>query len=456
MDVQPQEPEGKKTVTYLVTGANRYIRVMSVFGTYTDPCSSGLGFGICCRLIDEFLQTRPQSESLHLLFSTRDKRKSEDTLNRLNAHFQKTLKEADARMPGASLLLEPRVKLEGVLVDLTKLLTVKALAQQLLKRGQRLDGVVWNAGIAGWLRLSWLHAFRDILMAPIESTTYPEYMVCDVGALAPRQLGGYGKVHTFEEPRLGQVFTANVFGHYMLTHWLSPLMDADTRIVWISSISALSEAFDVKDLQCFAAERAYEGSKRLSDLLVLTSELPAAEKVMNDYLPSKKGASRPKMYSVHPGVVATSISGLNAFISIFMLAALYFVRWIGSPWHPITPYKGAISAVYALLSPDSQLPHLEVTEGKGKWGSSCSVTGEERVARTEVEGWGYTGVVDAKEPAGVVRARRPKYQGPVTKESRGEFEKLGLEVWGKMEELRKEWEGRLGRIDADEVDSADA
>lgn len=346
--------------------------------------------------------------------------------------------------------------LEGVLVDLTKLITVKALAQQLLKRQQRIDGVVWNAGLAGWSRLDWLKAIWQICTRPVQATTYPEFMVCDVGALAPRQLAGYGKVHAFEEPRLGQVFTANVFGHYMLTHWLSPLMGADSRVVWIGSISSLKETFDPQDLQGITANMAYEGSKRLTELLVLTSELPSTSKHVDSFLPRSSSApARPKMYLAHPGVVQTSISGLNAFISIFISIVLYLVQWAGSPWHPISPYKGAISAVYALLSPSSQLSALEAADGKAKWGSASSPFGDERVARSEVDGWGYTGVVGTKPPAGAVQAKRPKYRGPVTKEGREEFEATGRDVWAQMEELRKDWEARLGKIEVDEKASAD-
>ena len=84
------------------------------------------------------------------------------------------------------------VGVEGVLVDLTKLLTVKALAKQLLLRGDRLDAVVWNAGIAGWSYLNYFKAVPDVLFGIIQATTYPKYMVCDVGALAKPQLGGTG------------------------------------------------------------------------------------------------------------------------------------------------------------------------------------------------------------------------------------------------------------------------
>lgn len=425
---------------------------------------SGLGFAICCRLIDEFLFTRPQSQKLHLLYSTRDAKKSEDTLKRLNAHLQKTLQSANGRAaPGLSLLLEGRVKIEGVLVDLTKLLTVKALAKQLLLRGERLDAVVWNAGIAGWSYLNYFKAVPQVLFGIIQATTYPRYMVCDVGALAKPQLGGYGQVHTFAEPRLGQVFTANVFGHYMLTHWLSPLMDGQSRIVWITSISGTPDTFNVEDLQCLHASEAYESSKRLTDLLVVTSDLPSTQTYVKSFLPTKatNGSAngtvapnqRPQMYATHPGVVATSIAGLNWFISIFMLLAMYIARWIGSPWHAVTAYKGAISAVYAVLSPASQLPELESREGKGKWGSAVDVYGEERVVRTEIEGWGFGREFGVK-PSGSIGAKRPGYQA-TTKEMREEFEMQGQRVWREMEEMRVEWERRLGKLEVDEKEAAD-
>ena len=226
------------------------------------PASSGLGFAICCRLIDEFLFTRPQSQKLHVLYSTRDANKREGTLKRLNAHLQNTLKHANVeRAPGLSLLLKGRIKLEGVLVDLTKLLTVKALAKQLLARRQMLDAVIWNAGIAGWSHLNYYQAIPALLKGLVQATTYPKFNVCDVGALTKPQLSGYGSVHMFPEPRLGQVFTSNVFGHYMLTHWLAPLMKTETRIVWITSISGTPETFDTADLQGIRAKEAYESSK---------------------------------------------------------------------------------------------------------------------------------------------------------------------------------------------------
>jgi len=430
---------------------------------------SGLGFAICCRLIDEFLYTRPQSETLHLLYSTRDARKRDDTLRRLHAHLQKTLRDANGRAPGVSLLMEGRVKIEGVLVDLTRLLTVKALATDLLRRGEVLDAVIWNAGIAGWKGTDWLKASWDVCTGLIQATTYPGYMIPDLGLLATKQLQQpsvrqNGATETAgkavdDEPQLGQVFLANVFGHYMLTHWLAPLFTSTSRIIWISSVSAIPSTFSVSDLQALRSHVAYESSKRLTDLLVLTSELPSTKPYVSAFLPTtvkgrKEEKKQPKMLLTHPGVIGTSIAGLNWFMTFWMLAAMYLARWVGSPWHPVTPYKGAISAAFAALSPPDQLVDYEEREGKGKWGSATDIYGGERVARTDVQGWGYSGVV-GQAPKGSVTAKVARHVDwrETTREEREQFEVDGQRCWREMEELRREWEGRLGPVDVEESDA---
>lgn len=404
---------------------------------------SGLGFALCCRLIDEFLYTRPQSQTLHILFSTRDASKSEDTLQRLKAHLQKSLREANGTTLGISLLLEARVKLEGFLVDLLKLSTVKALAEQLLRRGQQIDAVVWNAGIAGWTGLNWPKAIWSVLTDLVHATTYPMYMNCDVGLLTKPQTASKNGI---SEPRLGQVFTANVFGHYLLTHWLSPLMTGASRIVCISSISAVPDTYSPEDLQALKSSSAYESSKRLTDLLCLTSELPSSRSSVQSFLPASTPDSRPKMYVVHPGVCGTSIAGLHWIMDLLMFAAFYVARWLGSPWHVVAPYKGAVSAAFAVLS--SQLPSSEEHDGKGKWGSATGVTGDERVSRSMVDGWGYCGQVGVV-PTNSVTGSTGRWRGSksLTAEGREEFEVLGRDAWKEMEELRKEWESILGPID---------
>ena len=350
------------------------------------------------------------------------------------------------------------MKIEGVLVDLTKLLTVKALAKQLLRRKETLDAVIWNAGIAGWSGMNWPKAAWNVTTDLVQATTYPTYVIPDVGMTAKHQLqtasqsnGSTDVAGAGDEPKLGQVFLSNVFGHYMLTHWLAPLFTSQSRIIWISSISAIPSTFSTDDIQGLQSHVAYEGSKRLTDLLVLTSELPSTSPYTSSFLAAEREAQKPKLIVTHPGVIATSIVGLHWFVSFFMMAALYVARFIGSPWHPVTAYKGAISAAFAALAPPHQLAELEEREGKGKWGSAAGVFGDERVARTEVEGWGFGGVV-GKVPRGSVTGTSGQYRGrrETTRDMREQFEEDGRKVWREMEELRVEWDKRLGPVSSGE------
>jgi 3-keto steroid reductase len=370
-----------------------------------------------------------------------------------------------------------RIKLEGVQVDLLRFTTIKALAKQLLQRGQQLDAVVWNAGIANWRGLNWLSATWLVLTDLVHTTTYPSYMLCEVGLLAKPQLAdsksdakSISSSQTppdDSEPRVGRIFAANVFGHYLLTHWLRPLFTSQTRIIWTSSITALTETFSPADIQSLTNEPSYEGSKRLTDLLVLTSELPSTASYLDSFLPvsssaaEKKGKvdARPKMFVTHPGVVGTSIADLNPVMAFFMVLVFYIARWLGSPWHGITPYKGAVAVVKLLLSPtpssssggdggQDDIIRSESISGKGKWGSAVNAWGQEYVGRTEVEGWGFGGKI-GETPPGSVTGSLGRFRGwkELTEEGRVEFEEQGRQAWKEMEAMRVDWERRLGEVD---------
>ncbi|QIW99287.1 hypothetical protein AMS68_004805 [Peltaster fructicola] len=418
------------TYTVLVTGAN-----------------SGLGLATCCRLIDEFLQTRPSSQSIHLLFSTRDVKKRAQTLQAINGHIGNTLKEVQGT---ADRLHGPRVTIQGVLVDLSRLLTVKALAKQLQGEFEHIDAVVCNAGIGGWSGLHWGHAIYSLLFDFMQATTFPTFQSCYVGAVTKRQLPA--TANKVEEPPLGEVFAANLFGHYMLVHWIASVLTSESRIVWVSSLSAASKYLSFDDFQRLGTSEAYESSKRATDLMVLTSELPATQQYVSSFLPASPGrstrskatTSHPVMYTTHPGVVFTGINGLPWYLSIFILGSFWLARWLGSPWHTITTYKGAVSATWTCLAPDEQLRDLELRLGKGKWGSVVTVQGAEGVKRTEVDGWGFSGVV-GPAPSGSVSGKQGRLRGRTkfTAESRVEFEEQGRLVWQELEVLRKAWEERL-------------
>ncbi|KAG9637173.1 3-ketosteroid reductase-like protein, partial [Aureobasidium melanogenum] len=421
------DDEQQSVYTVLVTGAN-----------------SGLGFSTCCRLIDEFLHSRPQTQTLHLIITTRSSSKNRDTQTRLSAHLQKTLQKADKSTPGISKVLAPRIRISGEQVDLCNLRSVKELGEKLVQAGNRIDVLVCNAGIGGWKGLNWPSAVWSMLTDWKHSCTYPTYKLGFVGSVAIQ--GNEEK-----EQQLGEVFTANVFGHYLLAHALAPLMKGTEsedpgRIIWISSIEAYAHAFNPEDLQALTSDAAYESSKRLTDLLVLTSELPSTAPSTSTFLQEKGDDKhkKPIMYLAHPGVCATSIADLPLILWYAMLFAQYVARWLGSPWHPVSSYLGAVSSVWLSLAPFSSLASQESTEGKAKWASSTDVFGNERVVRTEVAGWGWGGMVGEKADGKMrLSANRWRGQKDVTKESREEFEVLGQRVWREMEELRETWEKRL-------------
>jgi 3-keto steroid reductase len=100
-----------------------------------------------------------------------------------------------------------------------------------------------------------------------------------------------------------------------------------------------------------------------------------------------------------------------------------------------------------VLAPAAQLEDLEARDGKGKWGSAINAAGDERVARTETEGWGWSGKV-GETPSGSVTGKLGRWRNmKVTgKEERENFEADGLEAWKQMEALRVEWEARLGGV----------
>ncbi|KAI9788371.1 MAG: 3-keto-steroid reductase [Peltula sp. TS41687] len=388
------------------------------------------------RLIDEFLFTRPSSQRLHLILTTRTQRKARETISRLESHRRRS---------------PDRVSLQSEIVDLTLLLSVQALSSRLLETIPTLDALVLNAGTGRFTGIDWPLAIWSVLTHPIHAVTWPTFKRAQVGGLTRRQRRPEKRGtedRSDREPPLGDVFCANVFGHYLLAHLLGPLLAGNGassgrtgRLIWISSIEAHESCFSSSDLQALRTPFAYESSKRLTDILVLTSSLPSTRPWTSRYLPfsspSEGTPPKVKMYVSHPGVCATSIVPLHPLISYLMAIFFYIARWLGSPWHTVTAYRGACAPVWLVLGPQAELDRLEETHVPSKWGSATDLWGQERPMRTEVEGWGYGGVVGEE-----VRGRKGRKPGALdlTEEARHSFEELGRSCWKQTEDLREHWE----------------
>ncbi|ODH41149.1 hypothetical protein ACO22_01449 [Paracoccidioides brasiliensis] len=442
------------TITMISQNPLRYAQESDETFVLVTGTNSGLGFAVCCRTIDEFLTTRPESKSLTLLFTTRCSKKSEDTLPLLQAHLNKSAaKHATSKS---------RITLRPEHVDLCDLLSVRALARRLLTSLPKLDAIILNAGILGVTGINWFKAVYMCLTELVNATTYPSpYTLRDTGVLTNKQTSQP------DEPPLGQIFCTNVFGHYMLCHALMPLLSACNttpgRMIWISSLEATRDCFDISDIQTLKNWRAYEASKYLTDLLALTANLPSSSPWVDGFLsPSTTetksqqkqnttdpdptaSCTRPNLYVAHPGICSTAILPLCLPLFSAMVVFFWIARMIGSPWHVISTYKGACAPVWLALSPQSVLDaaegaYVRLGGGKPKWGSSCDRLGRESPVCTEVEGWGFGGVVGPAVLDNDRRQRKKSGATDLTAEERVEFEELGRKCWREMEELRKSWE----------------
>ncbi|KAL8993371.1 MAG: hypothetical protein Q9188_007346 [Gyalolechia gomerana] len=413
----------------LVTGAN-----------------GGLGYSICCRLIDEFILTRPGSHSLRLIITTRDKSKSHDTIARLKDHIFRTRKH---RKINEKTPLVAKIYLQAEQVDLCRLRSVQALAKRLVRSLPKLDTIILNAGHGGFAGIDWPLAIWTILTNFPRSVTYPTYKISTVGDTTGPQVSEDSLPTGKAQPDLGGVFCSNIFGHYLLVHGIAPLLSnsASTpgRVVWIGSLEAYESTFSITDIQGLSSPSTYESSKRLTDLLALSSSLPSTQPFVRRFLPPPSGHRPPKQYVTHPGICATNIVPLHWILVYLMTAAFYLARWIGSPWHTVTSYKGACAPVWVALASQEELDALEDKEGAGKWGSAVNRQGEERATRTEVQGWGIGGKVG--DNVGLPKIRRPQEVQDLSREGREQFELLGRECWETMERLREEWEGMLQEDD---------
>ncbi|KAF3481413.1 3-keto-steroid reductase [Arthroderma uncinatum] len=424
--------------------------------------NSGLGFSTCCRLIDEFLASRPDSQSLTLIFTTRSEKKSNETLVQLKGHLEATT--AKLHSPEVVARARSRIRFTPEHVDLCDLLSVRAMARRIATSIPKLDVLILNAGVAGFTGLNWPMAVWTILTDTVHGLTWPAaYTYSDTGVMNRKQ------TTQPDEPPMGKIFCANVFGHYMLAHYLVSVLEKSTpypgRVIWTSSLEAAKDVFSVNDMQGLKVAQSYQSGKYLTDILALTYPLSSSAPWVDNYLaPSScdgmgastkpsTSTSRPNIYLAHPGICSTSIVPLALPLVWSMMLVCWAARLIGSPWHVITSYRGANTAVWLSLSPQSTLDNAEAEYkrlggGKAKWGSSCDRLGKESVASTEVEGWGYGGVAGPAVLEADKSRRRKRGAVDTTVEAKEEFIGLGRECWRHMEELREKWEVILSREEA--------
>lgn len=346
----------------------------------------------------------------------------------------------------------------------------------------RIDVAILNAGYGGWSGVNWLGLLQQfIAVGMTQATTFPWFKMARLSNTLPPQDLGSGKPgndngQKQQQPELAEVFTANVFGHYVFTHELLPLFsrpspsEPPARIIWTSSIDAEQKHIDFDDFQALHSLAPYESSKRVTDLICLGADLPSVQRASSSYFSSSSSqeATKPRFYLTHPGVVCTPLFPLNAFLYYGYYLAMYISRFLGSPWHVVETYIGAVSAVWLALAGQEELDAQDAH--RVKWGSSCDRLGRAAPKMTEVEGWGWDGrLEDAdnedadagalllrrdQEGRGVLRRSRGRKWDAValTDEKRVRFEEDAARCWTELEKLRREWEVILGKTNESQAD----
>jgi 3-keto steroid reductase len=408
------------------------------------------------------MQVKPATDRLTIIFTTRSASKAAATLRNLQVRLK--VRYADDIH---------RFTLSPESVDLTDLRSVRALAQKLLASDTPcIDALVLNAGIGGWSDLNWSLAVRTILYDLRRATTWPTFKLSYVGTLTKPQLPPIHGQHV-DEPPLAEVFCANVFGHYMLAHWLTPLLwSCDSarpaRILWMGSLGGKPEDFRIDDFQGLKAESPYEHTKWITDHMALTAQNErATERYVKSFLDPTTSTlapdqdrprnERPSIRVIHPGIVHTAIIDLPWILMQGYALVIFLARWLGSPWATATSYAAAISAVSLALAPHKQLMEMEEDEGGKavKWGSAVNRWGTARVETTEVVGWGLNG---SGKPYSATWWGGPAWWGggyvgrnhgatDATKEDVENFVVQSAQVWKKLEDLRVDWEHRLEDYD---------
>ncbi|KAI1777098.1 hypothetical protein F4818DRAFT_336333 [Hypoxylon cercidicola] len=444
--------------------------------------NSGVGLGIGQRIIDEFLTSRSLSSHLILIPTTRSVAKSRDTARTLRAHLEKTANTSEQLRARAGPDYTPqsaisRIHVLGIQLDLCNLRSIYQAAHQLVHgevsdptgligdvRIPRIDAAIFNAGIGGWSGLDWLGFAKQFFQVGlVQCTTFPSFKKALPAAVLDQQklLGDSGSSDLKSEPpELAEVFCANIFGHYVLAHELLPLLSRSSpdepqgRIIWTSTIDAGTEHLRFDDFQARRYSPPYESSKRITDLLSLTVDLPSVKKMSGRFFASPSAADKPikpRFYLSHPGVVCSPLFPLNWFLFWAYWYAMLLARWCGSSWHPVKAYLGACASVWLALADQETLDALNAE--RSKWGASCTPLGYAAPKKTEIEGWAWEGRVEDREAlekddpsAGVLRKSRGRKWDAVelTEEKRADFEEDGRKCWAELERLRTAWEAALG------------
>ncbi|KAM3620185.1 uncharacterized protein V6R79_019435 [Siganus canaliculatus] len=292
----------------LVTGAN-----------------SGIGLALCERLLAQ------DSEGIQLCLACRNMQRGQAARSAL-------------------LTSHPTAQVALLQMDTSSIASVMAAAQEIKLRYNRLDYLYLNAGIMPNPQFDVKAFFKGLFSSRVIT------MLATAEGILTQQDG-------VTPDGLQEVFTTNVFGHFILIRELEPILchpDRTSQLIWTSSSNALRSAFSLEDIQHQRGTQSYSSSKYASDLLSIAINTRH----------NKQG-----LFSsvICPGFVMTNLTfgilpSFPAFLWKLLLPIFWFIR-IFTNTYTLTPYNGA-EALFWLFkqkpeSLDPQAKYHSLTSGLG-------------------------------------------------------------------------------------------
>lgn len=288
----------------LVTGAN-----------------SGIGLALCDRLLREDSQIR-------LCLACRSMQRAEAARSAL-------------------LTSHPNARVDLLHLDVGSVRSVVRATEEIKTRYSRLDFLYLNAGIMPNPQVDVKAFFKGLFSRN----------VINMFATAEGILTQQDRLNT---DGLLEVFSTNLFGHFLLIRELEPLLcnaGHTTRVVWTSSSNALRSAFSIEDIQHQRGTEPYSSSKYASDLLSLALN---------------KHKNNQGLYSsvICPGLVMTNLTYgiLPSFIWNLMMPVMWLIRFLTNSY-TLTPYNGAEALHWLFMqTPESLDPRAKyhsLTSGLG-------------------------------------------------------------------------------------------
>ncbi|KAG8932244.1 hypothetical protein FRC01_014885 [Tulasnella sp. 417] len=362
--------------------------------------NSGVGFGICQRLITQLAtrlppDTYPQlevgsktqrlsiepAEGLTLVLACRNPDRAEEARKKLWLYLDEFIAQQihDGLYDGYAETFKKGLKIEFVKCDLSRSDKVFAFCDEIKKKYPYVSHLVLNAGLMAYKGLDWGVVVKQLLTDFHGLVSAPEFKLQHVGETS--------------EEGFGYVWMCNVFGHYIMTKELDQLLrkcpSLPGRVIWESSSEAKPQAFDIDDWQLVKTDQSYEASKYQVDVIAtLANSTVVYDEDGNSRPLDIVDETRPRHFVVGPAVTAselfTSKMVFAAFFTQLMYALFYIARFTGSQLHPIQPIKGAISATYAMLAPLWALPD---PSQPAKIGSRATFAGRPYVETEEVRGF---------------------------------------------------------------------